>query len=74
MPSRFDVLAIAAAKLMALAGIASIDKANAFIRDVYLPAHNQRFAVEPAGTARPSHRFPASTSTRSCACRRNARS
>ncbi len=46
MPSRFDVLAIAAAKLMALAGIASIDKANAFIREVYLPAHNQRFAVE----------------------------
>ncbi len=31
---------------MALAGIASIDKANAFIREVYLPAHNQRFAVE----------------------------
>ncbi len=46
MPSRFDVLAIAAAKLMALAGIASIDKANAFIREVYLAAHNQRFGVE----------------------------
>jgi hypothetical protein len=28
-----------------LAGIASIDKANAFIREVYLPAHNARFAV-----------------------------
>ena len=34
------------AKELALAGIASIDKANAFIREVYLPAHNQRFAVE----------------------------
>ena len=33
-------------KELALAGIASIDNANAFIREVYLPAHNQRFAVE----------------------------
>ncbi len=33
-------------KELALAGIASIEAANAFIREVYLPAHNQRFAVE----------------------------
>jgi len=33
-------------KELALAGIASIDEANAFLREVYLPAHNQRFAVE----------------------------
>ena len=33
-------------KELALAGIASVEAANAFIRDVYLPAHNQRFAVE----------------------------
>jgi hypothetical protein len=33
-------------KELALAGITSSDKANAFIREVYLPAHNQRFAVE----------------------------
>jgi hypothetical protein len=33
-------------KELALAGITSIDKANAFLREVYLPAHNQRFAVE----------------------------
>jgi hypothetical protein len=33
-------------KALALAGITSIDKANAFLREVYLPAHNQRFAVE----------------------------
>jgi transposase len=31
-----------------LAGIASIAAANAFIRETYLPAHNARFAVEPA--------------------------
>ena len=32
-----------------LAGVTDIEAANAFIRDVYLPAHNARFAVEPAG-------------------------
>ncbi len=29
-------------------GITLIEEANAFIRDVYLPAHNARFAVAPA--------------------------
>jgi hypothetical protein len=32
-----------------LAGIATVEAANAFIREVYLPAHNARFAVDPAG-------------------------
>jgi transposase len=32
-------------KELALAGIATIEAANAFIRDVYVPAHNARFAV-----------------------------
>ena len=32
-----------------LAGITDIETANAFIREAYLPAHNARFAVEPAG-------------------------
>ena len=32
-------------KELALAGIAGIEAANAFIREVYLPAHNARFAV-----------------------------
>ena len=36
-------------KELKLAGITDIAAANAFIRDVYLPAHNARFAVEPAG-------------------------
>jgi transposase len=36
-------------KELALAGITDIEAANAFIREVYLPAHNARFAVEPAG-------------------------
>jgi hypothetical protein len=35
-------------KELKLAGIASIDEANAFIRDVYLPAHNARFAAAAA--------------------------
>ncbi len=31
---------------LALAGIATVEAANAYIRDVYLPAHNARFAVK----------------------------
>ena len=34
---------------MRLAGTTDTEAANAFIREVYLPAHNARFAVEPAG-------------------------
>lgn len=34
-------------KELALAGIATVAAANAFIRDVYSPAYNARFAVEP---------------------------
>ena len=30
-------------------GITDIEAANAFIREVYLPEHNARFAVDPAG-------------------------
>jgi len=33
---------------MALTGIADIEKANAWLREVWLPAHNARFAVKPA--------------------------
>src|SRR6202166_4987871 len=36
-------------KELRLAGITTAEAANAFIRDVYLPAHNARFAVDPAG-------------------------
>ena len=36
-------------KELKLAGIATVEAANAFIREVYLPAHNARFAVDPAG-------------------------
>ena len=35
-------------KELKLAEITSIEAANAFIREVYLPAHNARFAVAPA--------------------------
>jgi transposase len=34
-------------KELALAGIDTIEAANAFIRDIYTPAHNARFAVKP---------------------------
>src|SRR6201987_2332821 len=36
-------------KELKLAGITDIEAANAFLRDVYLPEHNARFAVDPAG-------------------------
>ena len=36
-------------KELKLAGITTVEAANAFIREVYLPAHNARFAVPPAG-------------------------
>jgi transposase len=36
-------------KELRLAGITTAEVANAFIREVYLPAHNARFVVDPAG-------------------------
>jgi hypothetical protein len=36
-------------KELKLAGITTMEAANAFIREVYLPEHNARFAVDPAG-------------------------
>jgi hypothetical protein len=36
-------------KELKLAGITTVEAANAFIQEVYLPAHNGRFAVPPAG-------------------------
>jgi transposase len=44
----FQTLQDRLVKELKLAGIASIEAANAFIREVYLPAHNQRFAVAAA--------------------------
>ena len=34
-------------KELALAGMATVEDANQFIRDVYIPAHNARFAIKP---------------------------
>lgn len=34
-------------KELALAGITTMEAANTFLREVYLPAHNARFAVKP---------------------------
>jgi hypothetical protein len=70
----FQTLQDRLVKELKLAGIASIEAANTFIREVYLPAHNQRFAVATAEPGWPSGRSPASISARSCACRRSARS
>jgi len=35
-------------KEFALAGIATMEAADLFLRDVYIPAHNARFAVKPS--------------------------
>jgi transposase len=45
----FQTLQDRLVKELKLAGITTIDAANAFLREVYLPEHNARFAVEPAG-------------------------
>jgi transposase len=45
----FQTLQDRLVKELKLAGIATVAAANAFIREIYLPAHNARFAVEPAG-------------------------
>jgi hypothetical protein len=34
-------------KELTLAGIATVEEANRFIRDVHIPAHNTRFAIKP---------------------------
>jgi transposase len=44
----FQTLQDRLVKELKLAGITSIAAADAFLRDVYLPAHNARFAVEAA--------------------------
>ncbi len=44
----FQTLQERLVKELKLAGITAIEAANAFIREVYLPAHNARFAVAPA--------------------------
>ena len=70
----FQTLQDRLSKELRLAGIRTAEAANAFIRDVYLPAHNARFAVDPAGEGSASRRSQASPSMRSCACRRSVRS
>jgi hypothetical protein len=44
----FQTLQDRLVKELALAGITDVEAANAFIREIYLPAHNARFAVAPA--------------------------
>ena len=45
----FQTLQDRLVKELRLAGITGIEAANAFIREVYLPDYNARFAVDPAG-------------------------
>lgn len=49
----FQTLQDRVPKELALAGITTVDAANAWLRDTYIPAHNARFAVkaEQAGSA-----------------------
>ena len=44
----FQTLQDRLVKELKLAGITSVEAANAFLRDVYLPEHTARFAVAPA--------------------------
>jgi len=42
----FETLQDRLTKELALAGMVNVEAANAFLRDVYIPAHNARFAVK----------------------------
>ena len=44
----FDTLQDRMLKELALAGIATVEAANAWIKDIYIPGHNRQFAVAPA--------------------------
>jgi len=44
----FETLQDRLVKELADAGVTTIEAANRFIRETYLPAHNERFAVSPA--------------------------
>jgi hypothetical protein len=43
----FGTLQSRVPKELALAGITTVEAANAWLRDTYIPAHNARFAVKP---------------------------
>jgi transposase len=45
----FQTLQDRLVKELKLVGITTIEAANAFLREIYLPDYNARFAVEPAG-------------------------
>ena len=45
----FQTLQDRLVKELRLAGITAVEDANAFLRQTYLPAHNARFAIDPAG-------------------------
>ena len=53
-------------KELALAGITTVEAANRFIAEAYLPAHNARFAVaaeRPAPPSSPARPRPGATSS-----------
>ena len=55
----FQTLQDRVPKELALAGITTMDAANAWLRDTYLPAHNARFAGRPNRSVLMwLHRFP----------------
>ena len=64
-------LAEAPAQELRLAGITDMVEANRFLKEVFLPQHNARFATPPRTGAPPSSPSPA-RSTTSCASTRNA--
>ena len=70
----FQTLQDRLVKELALASITTVEAANSFIREVYLPRHNARFAVKAEQDVPPSWRSPGSTWRRSCACRKTVRS
>ena len=69
----FQTLQDRQVKELKLAGITTIDAANAFLREIYLPDYNARFAVEPVGEGSAFTPIPG-VDLDEIACRRSARS
>ena len=59
-------------KELALAGITTVEAANAWLRDTYIPAHNARFAIKAEQEGSAFVAVPGSIWARFCASRKNA--
>ena len=68
----FQTLQDRVPKELVLAGITTVEAANAWLRDTYIPAHNARFAIKAEQEGRAFVAVPGWIWPRSCAFRKTA--